>query len=130
MGRNKGLLGIKVYTLRMRQLLFGGGEFSGLHLGEGLGLCGAALVGTLCLSLSPRMGDAGTRAGGNTVAHAKLSRTINPKLFEVSLPRDIGKKRNYWTCLVVQWLRIHLPIHLPTQVSSLVQGRVLMPQGN
>ena len=67
MGRNKGLLGIKVYTLRMRQLLFGGGEFSGLHLGEGRGLRGAALVETLCLSLSPRMGG----AGENTLAHAK-----------------------------------------------------------
>ena len=125
MGRNKGLLGIKVYTLRMRQLLFGGGEFSGLHLGERRGLRGAALVETLCLSLSPRMGG----AGENTLAHAKLSRTINLKLFEISLPRDIGKKINYWICLVVQWLKIHLPMQ-GTQVSSLVQGRFLMPLGN
>lgn len=28
MGRSKGLLGIKVYPLRMPQSLFGGGEFS------------------------------------------------------------------------------------------------------
>ena len=125
MGRNKGLLGIKVYTLRMRQLLFGGGEFSGLHLGEGRGLRGAALVETLCLSLSPRMGG----AGENTLAHAKLSRTINLKLFEISLPRDTGKKINDWICLVVQWLKIHLPMQ-GTQVSSSVHGRCLMPQGN
>ena len=39
MGRSKGLLGIKVYPLRMPQSLFGGGEFSGLHLGEGRGQC-------------------------------------------------------------------------------------------
>ena len=92
MGRSKGLVGIKVYPLRMPQSLFGGGEFSGLHLGEGRGLCSAALVETLCLSLAPRMGDAGTCTGENALAHAKLSRTINPKLFEVSLPRYIGGK--------------------------------------
>lgn len=59
----------------------------------GKGGVSAALVETLCLSLAPRMGDAGTCVGENALAHAKLSRTINPKLFEVSLPRDIGGKK-------------------------------------
>ena len=47
MGRNKGLLGIKVYTLRMRQLLFGGGEFSGSIevMGYGRGCPGTSTSG-------------------------------------------------------------------------------------